>query len=76
MKDEKHTVLAVTKEQLEIIFDCLETTEEELINDLNYEHLTNSSAIILSRRHDAVFQIKRQIQADLERRLENENIRL
>jgi hypothetical protein len=59
MKDEKHTVLAVTKEQ-------------ELINDLNYEHLTNSSAIILSRRHDVVFQLKRQIEADLERRLENE----
>tara|TARA_R110000796_G_C14354921_1_gene412071 strand:- start:325 stop:546 length:222 start_codon:yes stop_codon:yes gene_type:complete len=72
MKDEKHTVLAVTKEQLEIIFDCLQATEEELINDLNYEHLTNSSAIILSRRHDVVFQLKRQIQADLERRLENE----
>ena len=72
MKDEKHTVLAVTKEQLEIIFDCLEATEEELINDLNYEDLTNSSAIILSRRHDSVFQLKRQIQADLERRLENE----
>jgi hypothetical protein len=72
MKDEKHTVLAVTKEQLEIIFDCLQATEEELINDLNYEHLTNSSAIILSRRHDVVFQLKRQIEADLERRLENE----
>ena len=57
MKDEKHTVLAVTKEQLEIIFDCLQATEEELINDLNYEHLTNS---------------RTKIQADLERRLENE----
>jgi len=72
MKDKKYTVFAVTKEQLEIIFDCLEATEEELINDLNYEHLTNSSAIILSRRHDVIFQLKRQIQADLERRLENE----
>jgi hypothetical protein len=72
MKDEKHTVFAVTKEQLEIISDCLEATEDELMNDLNYEHLTNSSAIILSRRHDVVFQLKRQIEADLERRLENE----
>ena len=43
MKDKKYTVFAVTKEQLEIIFDCLEATEEELMNDLNYEEIGRAS---------------------------------
>ena len=72
MKDEKYTVFAVTKEQLEIISDCLEATEDELMNDLNYLELTNSSAIILSRKHDVILELRTKIQADLDRRLENE----
>ena len=72
MKDEKHTVLAVTEKELKIIWACLDTTADELMNDLNFLDLTNSSAIILSSQHDAVIKLRLKIQADLERRLENE----
>ena len=61
MKDEKHTVFAVTEKELKIIWDCLETTADELMNDLNFLDLTNSSAIVLSSQHDAVIKLKLKI---------------
>lgn len=72
MKDEKHTVLAFTEKELKIIWACLDTTADELMNDLNFLDLTNSSAIVLSSQHDAVIKLRLKIKADLERRLENE----
>tara|TARA_R110000822_G_scaffold2347_4_gene11209 strand:- start:191 stop:412 length:222 start_codon:yes stop_codon:yes gene_type:complete len=72
MKDEKHTVLAVTKKELLIIWNCLDTTADELLYDLNCLDLTNSSALILSAEHDAVIKLKLKIKADFERRFENE----
>jgi RNAse (barnase) inhibitor barstar len=69
MKDEKHTVFAVTEKELKIIWDCLDTTAEELMNDLNFLDLTNSSAIVLSSQHDAVIKLRLKIKEHLEGRL-------
>ena len=69
MKDEKHTVFAVTEKELKIIWDCLDTTAEELMNDLNFLDLTNSSAIVLSSQHDAVIKLRLKIKEHLARRL-------
>ena len=69
MKDEKHTVFAVTEKELKIIWDCLDTTADELMNDLNFLDLTNSSAIVLSSQHDAVIKLRLNIKEHLEGRL-------
>ena len=69
MKDEKHTVFAVTEKELKIIWDCLDTTADELMNDLNFLDLTNSSAIVLSSQHDAVIKLSLKIKEHLEGRL-------
>ena len=69
MKDEKHTVFAVTEKELKIIWDCLDTTADELMNDLNFLDLTNSRAIVLSSEHDAVIKLRLKIKEHLEGRL-------
>ena len=69
MEDEKHTVFAVTEKELKVIWACLDTTADELMNDLNFLDLTNSSAIVLSSQHDAVIKLRLKIKEHLEGRL-------
>ena len=68
MKDEKHTVLAVTEKELDIIYILLDTAADELICDLQ-DGLTSIGAFILSHEHDVITALLSKIKQDKERRL-------
>lgn len=71
MKDEKHTVLAVTEKELDLIYTWLEAAADELIFDLQ-NGLSFAGALIINQEHELLIALLSKIEKDKKRREQDE----